>query len=121
MHRISAGLLIALFGLSLMSPAVFASGDDSNLPACCRRAGKHHCSMLGADPSAGPSLRSAPCPLFPSAPNIPANRIVTFVGSRPPVFAGMVDRSAECPEVTSISRISYHRPGEKRGPPVLLS
>lgn len=128
MHRISAALLIALFSFSLAGPAVFASNDDSNLPPCCRRGGKHHCAMMdgamlhaAADSSAGPSLQAARCPLYPSAPNIPANRIVTFVGARPPVFAGLVSRPAHRVEASSIFRIAYHRPGEKRGPPSLLS
>lgn len=122
MHRISAGLLIALFGFSLLSPAVFASDDESNLPPCCRRAGKHHCAMMDVAPDseAGPSLRAAPCPSFPVAPNVPANRTVSFVASRPPLFAGLIARPTAHPEARSISRISYSRAGEKRGPPSLL-
>jgi hypothetical protein len=120
MHRISAGLLIALFGFALVSPAVLASGDDSNLPPCCRRAGKHHCAMQDLHPSAGPTLRGARCPLYPIAPNAPANRIVTVAGSRLPAFAGLLGHPADHRDRTSISRITFLRPGEKRGPPALL-
>lgn len=123
MHRTAAALLIALFGFSLVSPAVFASDEDLKLPPCCRRAGKHHCAMTDMpwDSPAGPSFRDARCSLFPSAANIPANRIVTFAGTRPPVFAGLVSRPADCPEMKLVSRISYSQAGEKRGPPNLLS
>lgn len=121
MHRLSAVLLIALSGYSLAGPAVLAADDESSLPACCRRAGKHHCAMTGgaSESSAGPVLRSARCPLFPSA-KVPANRIVTFAGSRPAMLWVLIGQPADHAEVRSISRICYHRPGEKRGPPHLL-
>jgi hypothetical protein len=114
MHRISAGLLIGVFGFALVGPAVFASGGDSNLPACCRRAGKHHCAMPD---SAGSALQSTPCPLFPSAPNLLANRIVVFAGSTPPAVSASIVQPADPREAISISRVAFHRPGEKRGPP----
>jgi len=123
MHRISAVLLIALFGFSLASPAVFASDDDSSLPPCCRRAGKHHCAMQTVRPesSSQPSLTSGPCPMFPVTPNLPANGIVALVGPIPAVLAGFANRPASRPRVESFCRSSYSRAGQKRGPPTPLS
>ena len=40
MRRVPAILLLAVFSFSLISPALFASETESNLPACCRRDGK---------------------------------------------------------------------------------
>ena len=37
-------LLVALFSISLFTP-LLADDQRSNLPICCRRDGKHHCSM----------------------------------------------------------------------------
>lgn len=37
-------LLVALFSISLFTP-LLAADQRSNLPICCRRDGKHHCSM----------------------------------------------------------------------------
>ena len=66
LRRTSAIMLLALISVSLLSP-LFASGPQDNLPACCRRGGKHHCSMLSAEGrnTSGPSLRNSPCPQYP--------------------------------------------------------
>ena len=39
-----ATFLLVWFSFSLIAPAVFAN-RQSDLPACCRRDGKHHCAM----------------------------------------------------------------------------
>ena len=123
MRRISASLLIVLFSASLISPALFARDDESNLPPCCRRAGKHHCAMrdMQANSSAGPSVAAAPCPMFPLASSVAVNQIVTLAGSRPPLVAGYASRAAWHPQARSVYRICYRRAGEKRGPPSRLS
>ena len=46
MRRTIALALTVIFSLTLIVPA-FGSGADPNLPACCRRNGKHHCMMRG--------------------------------------------------------------------------
>ena len=65
LRRLWAIFLLTFLGVSLISPAVSAD-SDSNLPACCRRFGKHHCSV-SVNPSSGPTVRSAVCPSFPGA------------------------------------------------------
>ena len=50
-----------LFSFWLIQPALSAA--PAELHECCRRAGKHHCEM-GRGSSQGPSLTSAPCPLY---------------------------------------------------------
>jgi hypothetical protein len=48
MRRVPAILLVFLFGFSPIASALFVD-DQSNLPACCRRDGKHHCGMTDRD------------------------------------------------------------------------
>ena len=122
MRRISAILLMALFSLSLISPAVFASDADSNLPACCRRAGKHHCAMTASQLGAsGPAVQTGRCPVFPAGEAVPANRPVSLPGTAQVVFAGLASHPASRPQTEALCRISYSRAAQKRGPPTLLS
>ena len=44
MRRALSILLVLLFGLGPLAVTLDA-GDDSRLPACCRRHGAHHCAM----------------------------------------------------------------------------
>ena len=44
MRRLAASLLLFLLFAGLALPMVLA--QDSGVPACCRRSGKHHCAML---------------------------------------------------------------------------
>ena len=54
MRRIAAMLLVSVFSFSPIGPALFVDAD-SNLPACCRRGGQHHCAMMDMDRDAAPS------------------------------------------------------------------
>jgi ribosome modulation factor len=45
MRRAIALTLLALFGYVLIAPFL-APGAAASLPPCCRRHGKHHCSMM---------------------------------------------------------------------------
>lgn len=54
-----------MIGLTPIMAALFVPAA-SNLPECCRRAGKHHCSTPAANPD-GPSVVSARCGSFPTA------------------------------------------------------
>jgi hypothetical protein len=44
MRRLAASLLLLLSCAGLALPMLLA--QDSGVPACCRRSGKHHCVML---------------------------------------------------------------------------
>jgi hypothetical protein len=45
MRRAIALTLLALFGYVLIAPFL-APGAEASLPPCCRRHGKHHCTMM---------------------------------------------------------------------------
>jgi len=65
-RRLIATALLALFSISLLSP-LFAANFDTSVPACCRRDGKHRCSMRPAHASSesGPGARENDrCPLY---------------------------------------------------------
>jgi hypothetical protein len=123
MRRIFAMLLVSLFSFSLISPAVFASDGDSSLPACCRRAGKHHCTMMTGQStsSSGPSIQADRCPFFAAAMAIPANQTVSLFGITQVVRAGLFSHPASRPQTEALCQISYSRSGQKRGPPIFLS
>jgi len=119
----SAILLMALFSFSLISPALFASAEDPTLPACCRRAGKHHCAMTvgQSDQTSRPSVQAGRCPFFPNAKGAPASRTVSLPGMSQAVFAELVRHPASRPQAEALCRITYSRFGQKRGPPAPLS
>jgi hypothetical protein len=122
-RRVCAILLMALFSFSLISPAVFASDDDSRLPACCRRGGKHHCTMTSSpsESSSDRAVQAGRCPFFPTGQAVPASRIVSLPGESQAIFAGLISHPACRPQTEALCRISYSRAGQKRGPPTFLS
>ena len=61
MRRVVAILMSLLFSLLLITPAF--SAPSRELPECCKRAGKHHCSMDRA-PVDGPTLTREGCAQF---------------------------------------------------------
>jgi hypothetical protein len=130
-------LSILLFGatlLPLVAP-ILSSGAmaQSTLPACCRRAGKHHCAMSAATTtnligdktdSASRHVRvSAPCEKCPysqrslGAVHLQVFTAAAIVSPRACVLhAPSATAQAEC-----LRRISFDRSRQKRGPPSLLS
>jgi hypothetical protein len=122
MRRALAILLMALFSFPLISPALFASDADSNLPACCRRGGKHHCAMMAMgseSPSPGRSAQAGRCSLFPDAGAIPGSPAVSLPAVCKAIFAELLSHPASCSQVKALCLISYSRAGQKRGPPVV--
>ena len=75
MRRVLAITLLIAFASPLIVPLFAATADpEASLPPCCRSHGKHHCAMmhmmLGAN--RGPAFTTPPCPLYPTAINLPA-------------------------------------------------
>lgn len=121
MRRCLASLLVALFSFALISPAVFASNAEGSLPACCRRAGKHHCSMSSeVGSTSGPALRAARCASFPGAQPAPVNPSSTFfLSSIQTTLVSLASSDVQGPVDQVFS--SIHDPATpKRGPPVTI-
>jgi len=119
--RIIAAALLLVFAGNTALPALFAD-PESNLPACCRRDGKHHCAMMDmAQDDGGVYWKSVPqkCGQFPKAgASLCAGKtgpqrtseIGAIVSSHPTVVA----------QTEVLYRISHSRSREKRGPPSLV-
>lgn len=123
MRRALAISMLLLFSLALISPLFASDVVQASLPACCRRVGKHHCSM----PEAGPDSRqrtsvgiiAEKCPYAPAAPA--AFHLLVFA---PPasdaVFAALISHPAVHAQTAAQYRISFDRSRQKRGPPTFF-
>jgi hypothetical protein len=120
MRRCIAILLAVVFGWMLMLPA-FGGSAVSNLPACCRKNGRHHCAMLDKLAAVDASFAAAKgkCPSFPRA--TAAGHIETFnASSRQSILAGIVGHPSVSPQIEAGYRVSHFRSKQKRGPPSSL-
>lgn len=124
LRRLLAITLLVVFSLPLASP-LFALNrkSEDNLPACCRRNGKHHCmaaaaAMTDQAKSNAPQFLSQPerCPYLPCITSSVRSNWAT-----PPlnemIFAGLVSHPAAIAQTQSKWRISRDRSRQKRGPP----
>jgi hypothetical protein len=123
MRRALAATLVVIFSLPLIAPLLASTPAESQLPACCRRNGKHHCAMsmeMGNLPSHYRTV-SEKCPFSPLA-HTPLMRPHAFnsvsapVASRQAAGPAAIVRAAEAGY-----RISVDRARHKRGPPRLLA
>ncbi|MGA2118622.1 MAG: hypothetical protein ABSH56_28180 [Bryobacteraceae bacterium] len=122
MRRTLASILVALFSFPLIAPLL--ADTDSTLPACCRRNGKHHCSMMSmGSPSPGLAVRTIQpkCPCYPAANTVPAKPNVALLSISPAVFALLFSRPAGQVRTTAGYRITLSRSRHVRGPPPSLS
>jgi hypothetical protein len=123
MRRALGMLLLVVFSLPLIAPALAPAPDESALPACCRRNGEHHCTMTGMTATIPPRYRSvsAKCPFDPFAgfglmlPHAFSAQAALTTIAQAGGTAALV-RDAE-----TGYRVSYHRARQKRGPPSLLT
>jgi hypothetical protein len=134
MRRLLSILLLAFFGLgpavSAIPAAALGSGwtgkvDESRLPACCRRNGKHHCAMgaamaAAAQVAGGETSLSAndACPFAPQsiAATAPTVAAVLFAAADPALLA-----SELCVLLAAVSfaALASRRTQPMRGPPTL--
>jgi hypothetical protein len=123
MRRGSATLLILLFSLSLIGPAVVAR-TDSQLPECCRRDGKHRCSLgqTSGQPS-GFEFRSIPerCPFFPAVPVVSPHGKTSLARNHGINSASLVSQLVRQVRTESFYRVSFCRSKQERRPPTLPS
>jgi hypothetical protein len=111
-------------GFWLVAPAALAAAE-SNLPACCRRNGKHRCAM-GAErsqPASGPSFAAVwkVCASFPAAITAPATARAAVHTAPAVLFAPHVSHRATLCHSESRYCAAFRRCRQMRGPPSLLS
>jgi hypothetical protein len=121
LRKLLAITLLAVFGLPLVPPLLALSAtSDAGLAACCRRNGKHHCTMGAGEKAA----QDAPafCAPTEKCPYCPAS-IAIIHGNvfAPPmaqaIYAGLIAHPAVVPQTESKLQISRSRSRQKRGPP----
>jgi hypothetical protein len=119
MRRAIAISLMMLFSWTLIAP-FYARDSDANLPACCRKNGKHHCAMRTMGKLAGNqrgfSTVAEKCPyclLSVSSTNSPTYK-TEAAGE---FYAEFVSHPALALQTEAHFRISSLRSHQKRGPP----
>jgi hypothetical protein len=125
MQRLLAILLLCNFGFPLLALAT-PTEQQSNLPACCRRGGKHHCAIQQANehlqPSAESTARSisGKCPYSPSTGMLAAHFETLSVSFCQAVLGFVLAAPTSQSQTEALYRISFSRSRQKRGPPSLL-
>ena len=124
MRRAIASLLLAVLGFPLITLASLAD-PRPELPACCRRDGKHHCASAAAEQASpvGAVIQGVQpkCPFFPNAGAVPAGSKIAVVAIPASMVAGnhfslrTEDPSCRQPR-TAVRGFEY-----KRGPPPAIS
>ena len=128
MRRLISISLLLFFLMPIASPLFAANPAEANLPACCRRNGKHHCMMSLAmrSPSSRPfsrkpALRPAnlqgKCPYAPFLTQAPAHLIFTHDEPGLTIYASILNHPACHAKTEARFRISFDRSHQKRGPP----
>lgn len=123
MRRVLVISLLAVFSLPLIAPLLSSGPDQSSLPACCRRNGKHHCALADltvAVPSRYHTV-SEKCPWSPfagAALMLPH----AFASQAAPALTGQAGGPATAVgEAEAGYRVSADRTRRKRGPPSFLT
>jgi hypothetical protein len=124
MRRFIAILLLVLFGSSLSAPLFgLSSTADGNLPACCRRDGKHHCAMgmaMQVDQSAK-QIRaiSEKCPYCPYAA-VAAQGHLSALPRHGAFYAFVLSHPSDSAQTLARFRASFDPSHPKRGPPAVV-
>lgn len=116
-------MLMLVFSFPLIAPLFTSGPDDADLPACCRRNGKHHCAMAGMMVQAESRYVtvSERCPYSPFA-HVALMLPHYFVpDTRPPSSISGSGPSTPVRAAEAGYRISADRSRQKRGPPFLMA
>ncbi len=122
LRKISIAVVMALLAPTLLIFAELNTLDQSNLPACCRRDGKHHCAMMaGMEESQGTAFRATPepCPFRSLASSTPLTvGYLPQASSR--LFVQAVTELAFSPQPRPEFHSEVAANHHKRGPPTTL-
>lgn len=121
LRRMLTITLLIAFGSPFVLPLFAATADpQASLPACCRRHGKHHCTMMMPAANSGPAFTSPPCPDYPAATTPP--RIATASLATPLSLSVEQFRNpAPLAATTRRARTITTSANLKRGPPPRLA
>jgi hypothetical protein len=127
MRRVLAITLLIALAAPLAQPILADSVDaDSQLPACCRRHGKHHCSMrmadmmrMMADANSAPAFEAPPCPFYPAPATVPTFATASLRTALPPRAELLRTPTPLAPANTRPAQTFTASANLKRGPPTL--
>lgn len=121
--RLLSLVLLAAVGLPTIAPALALAQDpDAGLPACCRRHGRHHCSMT-MERMQQMALRNSQPQIGAVCPNYPRHEVAPAAGAHLIAFQAPQHTAAFSAAFTPAARaetsrrISRDRSHHKRGPP----
>lgn len=121
MRRALASFLLALFSVPLMLP-ILREDVASLLPACCRRAGQHHCSMDSeARSPEGLDPIQPKCSNYPATLAVHGNWNIACFKNAPSIRTSLVTYPSVEAQTEAQYRVSFSRSRQKRGPPSLFS
>lgn len=124
LRKLLAITLLVLLGQPFVQPLLaWNATSEANLPACCRRNGRHHCMMSMAERRqlASRDLQfeapSERCPYRQAiaGPVLHGRSLLPPVGQA--IFVGLSSHPAVAVQTESKLRISRNRSRRKRGPP----
>lgn len=124
LRKLIAITLLAIFGLPFaQSLLALTPKSEANLPACCRRSGKHHCmmsmaertQMLGAKPAFNAPLER--CPYSPVAMPVVHHPAGSMPTGGQIIYAALLSHPAGHAQTECKLRIARDRARGKRGPP----
>lgn len=119
MRHLLAIPMMLLMLLPFAADYLGASAAEANIPACCRRSGKHQCSMEQSSSSRERVLREkCHCSYASAAAIVPASFAPAGAAA---IYAGVLQHPSVSPQTDAQCRISYDRTRQKRGPPTLLA
>jgi hypothetical protein len=120
MRRIAAHTLVFIFSWMLIAP-LFAPGAEASLPPCCRRHGKHHCSMMEplTGSQRGVQTVQEKCP-FSHVAKTTAHTALYHPQTPAAQSLPVVSGPALAPQSQTLSKLALHCSRMKRGPPLNL-
>ena len=120
MRRLLSITLLLLVVFPLAAP-LFAASGEAQLPACCRKAGAHHCMMGAMDESEGPRVVAYRdrCPAFPKG-SMPSHTQDWSIAGPSVEIARFAVMNPSLPQIEAQYRISFSRSRQKRGPPAVV-
>jgi hypothetical protein len=124
LRKLIAIALLVVFGLPLASSLLALSPtSEANLPACCRKNGKHHCMMSLAEQrrqqgdKPGVAAPAEKCPYCPTALLNIHSQIDFMPQAGQAIYAGLVSHPAVIAQTECKLRIACDKSRGKRGPP----
>lgn len=126
MRRLLAVTLLLLFGFPLVSPLfALSANSETNLPACCRRDGAHHCHQNMQRTSSSAQSESvfatqAKCPFYPGAATLVRHNDAKL-HTIATLLVEAANHSAVKAPTYAHARIDLDTAWQKRGPPALAS